>query len=379
MAVAIKHTRGTAAAAAAWNGILPDGVLALEEDTGYIKFGDGSTVYNSLPYFGINAPDNLTFKNGKGVRSPSGLGGMYFDSSGNIRFDTGPGAAIILQDATESYDATRWYINNGVGGGSLNNLWKVFTTIQTTTARAGMIFFDNNNGTYPMGISYRWDGSSPSYSFNNRVGFCDDTGTPVFEVDDMCHAFGTQMQLTGQLSVIKMPNSGEITVTPQGTTGATTYSYKATGVLEDGTETEAVEVGTTTIGHATLDGTNFNRITFGPGFIENWFNPFKTYRIYRTAGGATQGLIIESDIGATAPFRFDDTGLVADTGIQPPTVNNTGGIRLEGLLRGIEQEAAPAAPDANGWVIYAVDNGAGKTQLYVKFATGAAQLIAAQP
>jgi hypothetical protein len=89
-------------------------------------------------------------------------------------------------------------------------------------------------------------------------------------------------------------------------------------------------------------------------------------------------LIITTDIGANAPFQFDDTGLVADTTKTPPTVNNTGGIRLEGLLRGIEQEAAPAAPDANGWVMYAIDN-AGKTEVYIKFATGAAQLVAAQP
>lgn len=40
---------------------------------------------------------------------------------------------------------------------------------------------------------------------------------------------------------------------------------------------------------------------------------------------------------------------------------------------------APAAPAANGYRIYAEDNGSGKTRLMVKFATGDAQQIAIEP
>ncbi len=43
------------------------------------------------------------------------------------------------------------------------------------------------------------------------------------------------------------------------------------------------------------------------------------------------------------------------------------------------EESAPAAPAANKVVLYAVDNGAGKTQLMARFATGAVQQIAIQP
>lgn len=41
--------------------------------------------------------------------------------------------------------------------------------------------------------------------------------------------------------------------------------------------------------------------------------------------------------------------------------------------------SAPAAPAANGWVMYGEDNGAGKTRLMVRFASGAAQQIAIEP
>jgi hypothetical protein len=40
---------------------------------------------------------------------------------------------------------------------------------------------------------------------------------------------------------------------------------------------------------------------------------------------------------------------------------------------------APAAPAANGFRIFAEDNGAGKTRLMVQFATGAAQQLAIEP
>jgi len=45
----------------------------------------------------------------------------------------------------------------------------------------------------------------------------------------------------------------------------------------------------------------------------------------------------------------------------------------------MSEMTAPAAPAANNVVIYAVDNGSGKTQLMALFATGAAQQIAIEP
>ena len=60
-----------------------------------------------------------------------------------------------------------------------------------------------------------------------------------------------------------------------------------------------------------------------------------------------------------------------------------GDIKLRNListdyLQGAEM-TAPAAPPANGFRIFAEDNGSGKTRLMVQFATGAAQQIAIEP
>lgn len=48
------------------------------------------------------------------------------------------------------------------------------------------------------------------------------------------------------------------------------------------------------------------------------------------------------------------------------------------FLTGYEM-ASPGSPTANGWFLWAKDNGAGKTQLMVTFPTGAAQQVAIQP
>lgn len=104
----------------------------------------------------------------------------------------------------------------------------------------------------------------------------------------------------------------------------------------------------------------------------------------RVYGGYAAGA---SGAGGTATVRGGaslhgaggDVNLVGGTGstaagrinLQSPAV-------LSSYAEGTEQ-SAPAAPPANGYRIYAVDNGAGKTQLMVIFSSGAAQQIAIQP
>ena len=56
----------------------------------------------------------------------------------------------------------------------------------------------------------------------------------------------------------------------------------------------------------------------------------------------------------------------------------TGAVTTANFIAGAEM-TAPAAPAANGYRIFAEDNGAGKTRLMVLFATGAAQQIAIEP
>ncbi len=66
------------------------------------------------------------------------------------------------------------------------------------------------------------------------------------------------------------------------------------------------------------------------------------------------------------------------------TLGVTGAATVTGLLTANgniagQEVTAPAAPAANKYIIFAEDNGAGKTRLMVQFATGAAQQIAIEP
>jgi hypothetical protein len=57
---------------------------------------------------------------------------------------------------------------------------------------------------------------------------------------------------------------------------------------------------------------------------------------------------------------------------------NVGGVYFHDRLLYTER-SDPAAPAVNQAVVYARDNGSGKTQLCVRFNTGAIQVLATQP
>jgi hypothetical protein len=74
-------------------------------------------------------------------------------------------------------------------------------------------------------------------------------------------------------------------------------------------------------------------------------------------------------------FNQDTTIFRASAGVLGVRGANT---TTGGGLNFLEQ-TAPAAPGANQAVIYAEDNGSGKTRLMVRFPTGAAQVLATEP
>jgi len=157
-------------------------------------------------------------------------------------------------------------------------------------------------------------------------------------------------------------NPGAPTVTPQGTTGSTSSSYVIEAVDANGAISAAGSAGSTSTGHASPNGTNFNRITWAavPGAA--------SYRIRRTVGYATQGLI-----GTTASTTFDDTGLTGD-GTSSSTTNNTGAsdpvecvdwentktVQLTGTFAGVDIQGTV---DGSTWVTLASMASAGLSNL----------------
>ena len=82
----------------------------------------------------------------------------------------------------------------------------------------------------------------------------------------------------------------------------------------------------------------------------------------------------DSADGNITAANLTASGTLAVTG----ATTLTGAVTTANFIAGAEM-TAPAAPAANGYRIFAEDNGAGKTRLMVLFATGAAQQIAIEP
>lgn len=101
---------------------------------------------------------------------------------------------------------------------------------------------------------------------------------------------------------------------------------------------------------------------------------------HRTAAALATKASLMSD----GSFRFDyePTGAIGDVllfNTAKVSWDKDGNTTILGFVGGVEQASSPAAPAANGYLIYAKDNGAGKTVLYVRFATGAEQQLAIEP
>jgi hypothetical protein len=80
-------------------------------------------------------------------------------------------------------------------------------------------------------------------------------------------------------------------------------------------------------------------------------------------------------MGATSPGGSSNIILDASTsGMLTVWDGATSGATIQ-----LQEQTAPAAPATNSVRIYAEDNGAGKTRLMARFATGAAQQIAIEP
>lgn len=102
------------------------------------------------------------------------------------------------------------------------------------------------------------------------------------------------------------------TVTPTGTAGVTSYSYKIVARNRD-MRSIASAAGSTTTGNATLTSGNFNRVTW-PAVTGASF-----YEVFRIIGGATTGIV--AIVGNV--LQLDDTGLTGDLSTAPTAA--TGG------------------------------------------------------
>lgn len=140
----------------------------------------------------------------------------------------------------------------------------------------------------------------------------------------------TDLWIDGTNSPAEINAPGSLTVTPTGTTGATTYGYRVSALTAFGESLACTEV-TTTTGNATLSGSNYNALLWSA------VTGAASYNVYgRTAGGELK----LTNVGTTS---YNDTGAASPSGALP-LFNSTGvdGVACYGAIEAFQMERVGA-------------------------------------
>ena len=159
------------------------------------------------------------------------------------------------------------------------------------------------------------------------------------KVDPFTRYNGSILQ---QFSGVSAPTS--LAVNPQGTTGTAAYEYTVTTVTSKGQSLPATNVSITN-GNETLDGTNFNRVTFDKD-TDSEVIGYNVFGRKTTGTGVTLMTFIDQP-GSGATITFDDDGTISPTTWLPPDGDSTDGItceiwdQLRGSLIGVKNPDEP--------------------------------------
>ena len=206
---------------------------------------------------------------------------------GTSTYGTSDGDKVIGLFGYYQSDGTRQFLRYATGSND-----KLQKYVSGTPTDIGSTTFDS---TAPMNFVQARD---KVYGFNG--------------VDDLWDYDGTTITTHTALTT---PTN--LTVTPTGTTGSTTYSYRVSAFNSTG-ETLAVASVQTTTGNATLSATNYNALAWDAVSGATGYNIWGRYAtgLGETYMGTVYGVVVYNDKGQ------DDPSL----SIIPPEANTTAGV-----------------------------------------------------
>jgi hypothetical protein len=166
---------------------------------------------------------------------------------------------------------------------------------------------------------------------------------------------------TSPTIALNTSSNGNITLAPNGT-GITTTAGRLT-------VTNATASSSTSTGAAVFTG----GVGIGGNLhINGSITALNSSTTYGNLTVGPTGFVICSARGGFKATAANEVEIIGSGYSTPASLMTYNG------YKGSEM-TAPSAPAANGYHIYAEDNGSGKTRLMVRFATGAAQQIAIEP
>ncbi len=291
--------------------------------------GTGAT--NSV-YIGVSAPDAATGLYNVGI----GDGSFAALTSGNYNFAIGGGVLsqlttgtgdVAVGVGTMQYSFAAGDYNTAIGGG--------------TAAQCG--YGGNGSGITAIGYNAGALCHGGSVMLGYYAGYNERAGNKLYIGNDqdkcLIHGDFSTLKVSikgsfgGGITLTSLAVPTGLAVAAQGTTGATTWGYKITSRDKNGETLACAEVQITN-GNATLDNTNYNRITW------TRVDQAVDYHVFRiTAGGTpnTTGIIatVVDDSDMTyAPYtglirRLDDKALAGGSE-SVPTADTTGCLKCAG-------------------------------------------------
>lgn len=178
---------------------------------------------------------------------------------------------------------------------------------------------------------------------------------------------------TGRLLVVRTNNetfdAAAVHVDYKGTNHAVTIAHGGTGTASLGLSVVSTNEDDTALGvTGEPDARGTVKITHNkPDGADT--NSSLLSLLANGAGTATQGIFFDTESGVTTTGKLIN---LRQNGDEVFVVDAGGRIKLT-------EQTDPPAPAADEAVIFARDNGAGKTQVCVRFGTGAVQVISTEP
>ncbi len=288
---------------------------------GYYPGGNGNGGGGGAP---TNATYILQTANGS-LPSSQALGSL---STGVLKNTNVTGVLSIATGSDLPTGIPVASIDSGtITSAQFNRLSGVTSNIQTQIDSKGTVF-----GTHTSGDCLEWDSSGRIVTAASAAPCGAGGGNPAGSTTELQYrlngtTFGADSTV---LYVPQVATPSAPAVTNIGSAGSTHYSYYVVAHNGIGTTPHSTATVTTT-GNATLDGSNYNRITtvVATGVLY--------YDVFRSASSGTPSSTGNISLGVTPGAVVNDTGIVADPTIVAPVTNTTIGIQANGFTNGLSQ------------------------------------------
>jgi hypothetical protein len=258
--------------------------------------GDDTNACASTAFVQQNAggAGSLTITDGTHTVTPT----TQLTITGGTVGGTTPNATLTISGGgsstiTEGSTATSGFTNNNLLTSNSSTVGQVSPTVTVNGTPCTL-----GSACSPAGLGGITNASGSTENTTGTIG-SSSTALTLTAAKDFVNAEGIRVNHAGAAFTLNAPTAGA--VTPNGTTGSTTYQYKLASIDAHGGVGAATSAIQTTTGNATLSFTNYNAITFtaATGTAPVGYAVYKDISGTYTLIGVTDNSLTFNDYGYT--------------------------------------------------------------------------------